>query len=151
MRYSIWEQKKHEAGHVVQIAIVHHVVRHVVEHVVRHVVELVVASLLSLQHSSYSLLAMSTQIPPSLQAVQKSARKPWKGCEYTVEERLILGQYKEIYRAKTTAGECRSVIQTQILVAIFNYWDSKGIVPDTEDTQDRIKVDIEVYWIVICE
>src|SRR5271156_6375103 len=103
MWYSIGEERKHKAGHVVQIAIVHHVVRHVVEHVVRHVVELVVASLLSLQHSSYSILAMSMQIPPALQAVKKSARKPHEGCEYTVEERLILGQYKEIYHAKATA------------------------------------------------
>src|SRR5277367_4795639 len=93
------------------------------------------------------LLAMSTEIPPALQAVQTTARKPRKGCEYTVEERLILGQYKEIYHAKTTAGDRRSVIQTQILVAIFNYWDSKGIVPDTQETQDRIKVHITVYWI----
>jgi len=83
---------------------------------------------------------MSTEIPPALQAVQKTARKPRKGCEYTVEEHLILAQYKEIYRAKTTAGERRSLIQTQILVAIFNYWDSKGIVPDAQETQDHIKV-----------
>ena len=83
---------------------------------------------------------MSTEIPPALQAVQKTARKPRKGCEYTVEEHLILAQYKEIYRAKTTAGEHRSLIQTQILVAIFNYWDSKGIVPDAQETQDHIKV-----------
>jgi hypothetical protein len=90
---------------------------------------------------------MSTELPPALEAVRTTARKPRKGCEYTPEERLILGQYKEIYRAKTTAGERRSVIQTQILVAIFNYWDAKGIVPDAQETQDRIKVHIIVYWI----
>lgn len=93
------------------------------------------------------LPAMATELPAALQAVQTTARKPRKGCEYTVEERLILGQYKEVYRSKTTAGERRSVIQTQILVAIFNYWDSKGIVPDADETQDRIKVKKKLYWI----
>src|SRR5271155_1295887 len=109
-------------------------------------------------HDSYQCIiaalflpAMSTEFPAALQAVQKTGRKPRKGCEYTVEERVLLGHYKEQYRSKTTAGERRSIIQTQILVAIFNYWDSKGIVPDAEDTQDRIKVCIEAYGIVICE
>ena len=99
-------------------------------------------------HDSYQCIiaalflpAMLTELPAALQAVQQTARKPRKGCEYTVEERVLLGHYKEQYRSKTMPGERRSVIQTQILVAIFNYWDSKNIVPDAEDTQDRIKVD----------
>jgi hypothetical protein len=90
---------------------------------------------------------MSTELPTALQAMRTTARKPRKGCGYTVEERLILGQYKDIYRSKTTPGERRTVIQTQILVAIFNYWHSKGIVPDADETQDRIKVKTKLYWI----
>ena len=97
------------------------------------------------------LLTMLTDLPTALQAVERTAHRPRKGCEYTAEERGIFGQYKEQYRSKTMPAERRSIIQTQILVAIFNYWDSKGVVPNPEHTQDRIKVDIEAYWIVICE
>jgi hypothetical protein len=96
----------------------------------------------------FPVLIMATSINATLQtafqdALQKKPRKSRKDSLYSEEEKLILGKYKHEYRMKTTTDERQDLLRSHILVDIFNYWCSKGVVTediDEEDLGDRIKV-----------
>lgn len=78
-----------------------------------------------------------------LDAVQKKTRKPRRQSEYTVEERAVLGKYKDEYRRMSNVEERDALFRNHILVDMFNYWYGKGIVCgdiSEEDTAVRIKV-----------
>lgn len=82
---------------------------------------------------------MSTAVPGILQAIQKT-RKIRKECEYTPEERAVLGKYKEEYKSKTTTEEREMLLRTRILVDIFNHWHTQNVDLSPEEGHTRIKV-----------
>src|ERR1700734_724030 len=92
-------------------------------------------------------LVMTTQLAVPLeaafyQAVGKKTKKARKN-QFTREEIDVLEKYKKEYRKMTTTEDRHALIRTHILVNIFNYWFSKGVVPkevSEKDMAQRIKV-----------
>jgi len=78
-----------------------------------------------------------------LQTIQEKARKTRKECQYTEEERTVIGKYKSEYRKLTTRDGRADLFKTKILVDIFNYWDNRQEDLQEEATNTRIKVQIE--------
>jgi hypothetical protein len=72
---------------------------------------------------------------------QQPSRKPRKDSLYSVEEMNILKQHKLEYRSQPTRELRGQIFRNKILVDIFNFWESRGLIgPDETDTQNRIKV-----------
>lgn len=77
-----------------------------------------------------------------LEAVGNKNRKPRK-CRYSQEEIIVLAKYKDEYRNKTKTSDRHELIRSYILVDIFNFWFSKGIVGEevtAEDLSERVSV-----------
>jgi hypothetical protein len=86
---------------------------------------------------------MSTEVdlPAVLQKIRDQAGKTRKGCQYTNEEKAILGKYKEEYRALTTHEDRDLLLRNKILVDIFNHWFRKEqVMPSPEEIVTRRKV-----------
>jgi len=78
-----------------------------------------------------------------LEAVTNKNRKARKKSLYTTEEITVIGKYKKEFREKTTTDDRNEILRNHILVDIFNYWFSKGIVTAeiaADVLSDRIKV-----------
>jgi hypothetical protein len=64
----------------------------------------------------------SSHSPPPGLDTQAEGRKQRKGCQYTTEERAILGNYKVAYKATTTHAERDALLRGSIFRNIYNYW-----------------------------
>lgn len=76
----------------------------------------------------------SSHSPPPGLDTQAEGRKQRKGCQYTTEERAILGNYKVAYKATTTHAERDALLRGSIFPDIYNYWFQKegGSPPEAE-------------------
>jgi hypothetical protein len=50
-----------------------------------------------------------------------------------------MGRYKDEYMS-TTGKEREHVLRGHIILDIFNYWDTKGIILDEDQMEEKIKV-----------
>jgi hypothetical protein len=85
-------------------------------------------------------MAAITDDIPTLPRIQETFQKGRKDCKYTVEERKVIGKYKNEYKKATNRAERAMLMKNKILVDIFNYWYSQGLELDEGESEKRIKV-----------
>jgi hypothetical protein len=59
-------------------------------------------------------------------AGKKKTRKPRSNCIYSVQERQVIGQFKEEYRSQPDSERRAMIFREKVLPAIYNYWTDEG-------------------------
>ena len=86
----------------------------------------------------FCFIAMATlsELFPLGQHPEKSTN-----CQYTIEERKVLNQWKKDYIIQTSPSTRRQIFRSQILPGIFEYWRSIGRSSESSDVSAyKIKV-----------
>ena len=79
--------------------------------------------------------------PPAVIADNQDARRVRKGCLLTEGERSVIEPFKERYRAETMRNRRVALVKSEIMVAYFNYLDSRNEAPRSpEELKEKTKV-----------
>jgi hypothetical protein len=83
----------------------------------------------------------------AIQDIQEPVRKARKGCQYTDEERAVLGKFKAAYKATTNHSQRDALMRGSIFPEMWNFWFQKEqVMPTEEQTLSRRKVRLTQFF-----